>query len=179
MAKQEFIQERITYFKALKNRTEQQELFILLAEKPAKTALDEKKLAALVTAEKALIRATKARATVSKFINAEKKAKQDAENTVKEAERKARTHRLVQQGLLIDFAGLENFDKGLLMGAFLTLNRSLNDTLSPEKKADWKRAGDELLATKDYKLDPPAVQPKATSPGSTSSLRTETPLKDL
>lgn len=177
MAKQEFIQERITYFKALKNRTEQQELFILLAEKPNKTALDEKKLAALVTAEKALIRATKARATVSKFINAEKKAKQDAENAEKEAERKARTHRLVQQGLLLDFAGLENYDKGLLMGAFHNLGRSLIDSVSAEKKADWKRVGDEILAKKDYKLDPPAVQPKATSPA--SSPKPSTKLADL
>lgn len=177
MAKQEFIQERITYFKALKTRTEQQELFILLAEKPNKTAQDEKKLAALVTAEKALIRATKARATVTKFINAEKKAKQDAENAVKESERKARTHRLVQQGLLLDFAGLENYDKGMLMGAFYQLENSLVTSASAEKKASWKMIGDEILAKKDYKLDPPAVQPKATSSASTS--KPEIPLADL
>lgn len=131
--------DRITHLKGLKSRTEQQELLVLLAEKPAPTSLDEKKLTALIRAEKAVVRASRARQVVSNLINAEQKA-------AKEAERKARNHRLIQQGLLIDFAALENWNHGELLGALMSMSKS--DSISPEKRAEWKRAGTALLATK-------------------------------
>lgn len=131
--------DRIAYLKGLKFRTEQQELMVLLAEKPARTSPDEKKLSALIRAEKAVVRASKARQVVSNLINAEHKA-------AKEAERKARNHRLIQQGLLIDFAALENWNHGELLGALMSMSKS--DAISPEKRAEWGRAGSALLASK-------------------------------
>ena len=68
-------------------------------------------------------------------------------NEGKADERRARNHRLIQQGLLLDFAGLEAWDRGLLLGALLSMGKS--DAITPEKKADWKRAGDALLAQKE------------------------------
>ena len=131
--------DRIAHLKGLKSRTEQQDLLVLLAEKSARIPLDEKKLSALIRAEKAVVRASKARQVVSNLINAEHKA-------AKEAERKARNHRLIQQGLLIDFAALENWNHGELLGALMSMSKS--DAISPEKRAEWGRAGSALLASK-------------------------------
>jgi hypothetical protein len=58
---QEWLQDRVAYLKGLKSPNDQQALLVLLAEKPTRDAQDEKKLAALVRAEKAAIRAAKAR----------------------------------------------------------------------------------------------------------------------
>ena len=134
--------ERIAYLKSLKSRTEQQELLILLSEKTDANKND-KKLSALIQFEKATVRASKARQAVNNLLNAEQKA-------AKEADRKARNHRLIQQGLLIDFTGLEGWDRGELMGALMSMSKS--NSLTPEQRAEWKRSGDALLSSKEQKL---------------------------
>lgn len=135
-AKQSWEAKRVQYIDGLKKPSEAQQLFALLFKKAPRTELEEKKLTALVKAEKATERALNARVAVSKIIN---EGKAD--------ERRARNHRLIQQGLLLDFAGLEAWDRGLLLGALLSMGKS--DAITPEKKADWKRAGDALLAQKE------------------------------
>jgi predicted ATP-dependent protease len=137
---------RVTYLKGLKSRSDQQELLVLLAEKTARTPQDDKKLAALVRAEKASMRAAKARQEAANLINAERKA-------AAEAERKARDHELYQAAGLLSLAGLVDkktgkptMDRGQLLGALLGLAKvSLDDP----RRADWKRAGDALLSEKE------------------------------
>lgn len=137
MEKIDFTKERVAFFKGLKNRTEQQDLFVLLAEKTTRNSSDEKKLLALIRLEKASIRTTKARIDVAKLINADNKAE-------KEAERKARNHRLIQQGLLFDYAGLERLSRPQMMGILLQ-----NGKLGRGNIADWLVHATEFLATKE------------------------------
>jgi hypothetical protein len=136
---------RVAYLKGLKSRTDQQELLVLLAEKTDRTPKDEKNFAALVKAEKANVRAAKARQEAASLINAERKA-------AAEAERKARDHELYQAAGLLSLAGLVDkktgkptMDRGELLGALLGLAKLPADN---PKRTEWKRAGDALLADK-------------------------------
>lgn len=133
---------RITYLKSLKSRNDQQELLVLLADKKDRTPQDEKKLAALIKAERASVRATKARQEAANLINAERKS-------TAEAERKARDHEMYQAAGLLSLAGLVDkktgrptMDRGQLIGALLGLAKVPQDDA---RRADWKRAGDALL----------------------------------
>lgn len=134
--------ERIAYLRSLKSPSEQQLLLVLLSEKNDEPK-NEKKLSALIKFEKASVRASKARQAVNNLLHAEEKS-------TKEAERKARNHRLIQQGLLIDFASLEDWNHGELLGALISMAKS--DSISLEKRADWKRQGDALISSKEQKL---------------------------
>jgi hypothetical protein len=138
-----WLNDRVTFLKALKTRTEQQELLVLLAENTKRSPLDTKKLAALVKAEKASIRANKARQDAASLINAEKKA-------LATAARNARTHELCESAGLMGLAGLVDtltgkptIDRGELLGALLGLAKV---PAEDPRRADWKRAGDALLA---------------------------------
>jgi hypothetical protein len=133
---------RVTYLKGIKSRNDQQELLILLADKNERTSQDEKKLVALVRAEKASVRAAKARQEAATLINAERKS-------TAEAERKARDHEMYQAAGLLSLAGLVDkktgkptMDRGQLLGALLGLAKVPQDDA---RRADWKRAGDALL----------------------------------
>ena len=136
---------RVSYLKALKSRSDQQELLVLLAEKTDRTPKDEKNLAALVKAVLANMRAAKARQEATALINADRKA-------VADAERKARDHEMYQAAGLLSLAGLVDkktgkpvMDRGELLGALLGLAKLPADN---PKRAEWKRAGDVLLAEK-------------------------------
>lgn len=137
MENNDWLQDRVAYLKGLKSPSDQQALLVLLAEKQQRTPQDEKKLAAIVRAEKASVKAAKARQDAANLINAEKKA-------AKEADRKARNHRLILQGVLFDLAGLENRSRGELLGLLL----AAATTDDPQRWASWKAKGDALLAEK-------------------------------
>ena len=141
-----WLKDRIAFLKGLKSRTEQQELLIMLVENTERTAQDTKKLVALAKAEKANVRAAKARLEAANLINAERKA-------AAEAERKARDHEMYQAAGLLSLAGLVDrktgkptLDRGELLGALLGLAK-----VPPHdpRRADWKRAGDAMLAEKE------------------------------
>jgi len=139
--KDEWLRDRVAYLKGLKSPTDQQSLLVLLAENPARTSQDEKKLAALVRAEKTAQRAAKARQEVTTLLQAEKRA-------AKEAERKARNHRLIEQGLLFDLAGLSSRSRGEMLGLLL----AAASTVDEQKWAAWKVKGDALLAEKSSEV---------------------------
>jgi hypothetical protein len=149
MENDSWLKDRVAFLKGLKSRTDQQELIVLLAENKARTALDEKKLAVLVKAEKASIRASKARQQASKLINSEKK-------TIADAAKKARTHNLCESAGLLGLAGLVDtmtgiptLDRAELLGALLGLSKVPADD---HRRTDWKRAGDTLLASSTRKV---------------------------
>ena len=73
-----------------------------------RTPEQEKKLSALIKAEKAIDRANKQKVVVRKLLNAEK-----------EAERKARTRHLIQLGALFEIANLDQRDPAELLGVLL------------------------------------------------------------
>ena len=102
-------------------------MLVLLAENPNRTAHDDKKFNAIIRAEKASLRATKARQDAANLINSEKKAAAKAERT-------ARTHELCNSAGLLILAGLVDsktgkptLDKGELLGALLGLEKVPED----------------------------------------------------
>jgi Conjugal transfer protein TraD len=98
--------------------------------------------AALLRLEQANDRAAQARVAAAKLIQAERRQTQ-------EAECKARTHRLIQQGVLFDLAGLETRSRSELLGVLLAAAK----TDDPHRWATWKQAGDTLLAQKGEAVD--------------------------
>lgn len=138
MENDSWLKDRVAHLKGLKTRSDQQELLVVLAEKQNRTPQDEKKLAVLAKAEKAAIRAAKARLDAANLINSEKKA-------AKEEERRTRNHRLIMQGVLFDLAGLEGRSRGEILGLLL----AASTTEDPQRWASWKVKGDALLAEKE------------------------------
>jgi hypothetical protein len=133
----EWLMNRVAFLKGLKSGSEPQQLLVLLAEKPDRSAAENQLLAALVRLEQANDRAAQARLAATKLIQANKR--QSAK-----AERKARAHRLIQQGVLFDLAGLEHRSRGELLGLLLAAAK----TEDPQRWVAWKQAGEALLAEK-------------------------------
>lgn len=137
----EWLDGRLAYLRGLKAPNEQQRLLIALADKASRTADDERKMTALVRAEKAAERAAKAKADAARILNADKLA-----------ERKARDRELYNTAGLLILAGLVDSktgkptcDRGELLGALASLaDAQVDDT----KKKAWKAKGDALLAGK-------------------------------
>ena len=143
--------DRLIYLKALKSRTDQQELLVYLAQKPDRIPQDNRKLLMLVKAEKASVKAALARQQVATLLAAEKRS-------AGQAERKARNHRLIQQGVLFDLAGLANRSRGELLGLLIAAAATENET----RWTVWKIRGDALLAD---------IEPlKSTEPGNTQNV---------
>ena len=143
MKSDEWLKDRVAYLKGLKPRNEQQELLVLLAEKPNRTAQEDKKFNAIIRAEKASQRATKARQDAAKLINEENRV-------AAKAERAARTHELCNSAGLLILAGLVDtktgkpaIDKGELLGALLGLAKV---PVEDPRRKEWKRAGDSIIA---------------------------------
>ena len=114
---------------------------MLLHDKHSRTKEEERQLEVLLKAERAKVAAKKAEAAAAKMLGAKN-----------DTERKARNHRLIQQGLLIDFAGMEGWDWGELLGGLVALS-------STQKRDGWKQRGDALLAEKTtLKVKSPATR---------------------
>lgn len=133
----DWLGDRIKHIKGLKSPNDQQALLVALAEKDNRSDPEEKKLAALIRAERASVRATKARQEAANLIYAEQRE-------AATAARKQRTNRLILQGLLFDLAGLETRSRGELLGLLLSAS-----TMTDQARwASWKERGDALLAEK-------------------------------
>lgn len=133
--KKRWEEKRVEYITGLKRPTEAQQLLALLFKKSNRTPDETKKLAALLKAEKATVRAGEANAAIEKMLS-----------SAKDEERRARNHRLIQQGILFDLAGLDTISRGEMLGALLAAAASAKD--KPEVWASWKKSGDALLAEK-------------------------------
>ena len=138
----EWLQQRLSYIKALKSPSEQQSLIAMLAEKDTLTPPEEKKLNVLIRAEKAQQRAIEARSKAMALINAEKKA-------AARAERKARDHELFKVAGLLSLDGLVDKETGKpvgdvasLVGALAGLSELPRDN---PKWQEWKQKGNEIL----------------------------------
>lgn len=138
----EWLTDKVAYIKGLKSPSEQQQLLVLLTEKPVRDANDKKKLAAIIKAEKAAERATKARLAATAMIQSEKKA-------AAAAARKARTHELCESAGLMGLAGLVDtttgkptIDRAELLGALLGLAKVPADD---QRRSQWRQAGADLL----------------------------------
>lgn len=140
----DWLANRLAYIKGLKHPTKQQELLLLLGTTPPTDSEDEKTLRALIKAEKAVIAAEKAKADVTRRLNAAAKAAD-----------KQRTHELIQSGLLLVAAGLVDkktgkpkIDRAELVGALTSLAK-----LPPqhERRTAWRQEGEQMLAHYEQK----------------------------
>ena len=87
--KDEWITARLAYLRGLKSPSELQRLMMLLADKPDRTPEEDRKLNAVVRAERAAVFAAKARMDATNIVNNKDRGK-------KAAEKKARDHRLIE-----------------------------------------------------------------------------------
>lgn len=129
----QWLLERVEYLRKLKAPSEQQRLLMQLAERPDRSPADDRHLAVLVRAEKADERLAKLRASAARVVSEEKTTA-----------RKARNHRLIQQGLLLDLVGLESRDPAELAGALADL-AEVDDSA---RWVQWKIKGQTILARK-------------------------------
>jgi hypothetical protein len=134
--KQSWEEKRVQYIAGLKKPTEAQQLLAILFKKTDRTPGEDKKLAALIKAEKATVRALDANAAITKMMS-----------SAKDDERRARNHRLIEQGILFDLAGLDQRSRGEMLGALIAAVASAKS--NPEHWASWKAKGDALLAEKE------------------------------
>jgi hypothetical protein len=133
--KQSWEEKRVQYIDGLKKPTEAQQLLSILFKKEGRTEEENKTMAVLIKAERAIERAQNANAAITKMMNG-----------AKENERRARNHRLIQQGILFDLVGLDTRSRGEMLGALIAAVASAK--ANPEHWATWKAKGDALLAEK-------------------------------
>jgi hypothetical protein len=116
-----------------------------LTDNATRTKEENKQLEVLLKAERAKVLAKKATLAATKLLGANK-----------DAERKERNHRLIQQGLLIDMANMQGWDKGELLGGLITLaNTKITD------RSNWKHHGDAVLAKEKTAQVAPVAAPAA------------------
>ena len=70
----EWINARLSHIRALKQPSDQQRLLLILADLPSRTAEQDRQFAALIRAERAADRYTRARASAARIVDAEKRA---------------------------------------------------------------------------------------------------------
>lgn len=131
-----WLNENLSKLKAKDKLSKQEKLLIELAErkKPEEFAM----LQTLVRAQKAADRADAARIKAMTAIRSKEKRRA-------EEERKARNHRLIKQGLLFDYLGLDSRSREELAGILMAAAR-VNDN---ERIEIWRKAGAEFLKSKE------------------------------
>lgn len=124
----------LDFLKALSRPTDYQKLLIELYEKTDRTAIEDKKLSALIRTEKATIRANKAKQDMQNLLNAERSKE-------KALERKARTKRLIELGALFDIANLGHHDPATLVGMLSSIKIAPDDA----RWSKWHDQGVSIL----------------------------------
>lgn len=137
----DWLKGRLAYLRGLKAPSDHQRLLLLLTDKPDRTPEDERKLIALVRAEKAAERAQKARANAARIVNAEKLATRKA----RDRELYNAAGLMILAGLVDSRTGMPVLDRGELLGALMELSRV---PLEDKRRMQWKRNGDAMLAEK-------------------------------
>lgn len=138
---------RAEFLRCLKKPTAHQSALLALLDASERTPTQEKALALLVRNERSAERMQKLAARLRKD---QSEAGRWLDSTKKEA-RKARNHRLILQGLLFDWVGLESLDRAEMAG----LLAEAAETVSPERRARWNVKGQRLLEQKERALARP------------------------
>lgn len=131
----EWLAAKIAHIHGLKNSTQQQKLFSMLAQLTKRTEIQQRQLAAFIKAEKLEDRAAAARAQTNKLISSASRVE-----SVKA--RKERTRRLIELGGLVVKAGMDGWATTEIMGMLAAGAHSAND----ERRAVWATRGAEVFA---------------------------------
>jgi hypothetical protein len=132
--------ELITYLKKLRRPNKFQLQLLDLHQKQDLSATEKKTYQALIKAEISSQRARKAKSQARHLVV-------DEQQKAATEERKARNHRLILQGTLIDLAGLQDRSRGEILGMLL-----MAELADEARWAAWKTEGDALLAAKGEEL---------------------------
>lgn len=135
MAMPAWANEKIEELRAVKSPSDAQRLAVMLADKADRSDAETRNLQALLKAERAADRARSARAAAARLVA-----------NASEAERKARTRRIIELGGLVELAGLADLDRGAVLGLLLDAAKRASDA---EALATAKRAGDALLSSRE------------------------------
>ena len=133
--KGDWVDAHLAYLRGLTSHNDTQKFFILLAEKQDKTLKEKRTFALLVKSEKALQIAQIAQAKVSSVLD-EKAGK----------ERRERTHKLIQLGLLFGYSELDESPRDFLAGLLL-----LGANMPEQERQKLSELGADLLAKKEPK----------------------------
>lgn len=125
---------RIAYLRGLRRPSKDQRLLLELIDLNSGSTEDEEKIEALWRVERAAARLDDARAKSRRLVYGEKVSA-----------RKARTHKLVQLGLLVHKAEL-HLDHGLALGALMDCAQRLRQPGGQDLADRWKSAGDKAIA---------------------------------
>lgn len=145
--KLDWLSGHLLFLKGLKSPSETQQLLILLAGKKERTAKEQKTFDVMVKSEKAAEKAKAARSAVSSMLSSAKKEEAAAE-------RKSRTHGLIQNGLLFDYAKLTHLSRAELLGLLIAGASS-----PPNLIKEWSARGVAMLAVKEPPKAAPATKP--------------------
>lgn len=125
---------RIAYLRGLRRPSKDQRLLLELIDLHSGSAEDEEKIEALWRVERAAARLDDARVKSRRLVYGEKVSA-----------RKARTHKLVQLGLLVHKADM-HLDHGLALGALMDCAQRLRQPGSQDLADRWKSVGDKAIA---------------------------------
>lgn len=124
---------RIAYLRGLHRPSKDQRLLLELIDLNSGSSGDKEKIDALWRVERAAARLDDAKVKSRQLIYGEKVSA-----------RKARTHKLVQLGLLVHKADM-HLDHGLALGALMDCAQRLNQPGGQDLADRWKSAGDKAI----------------------------------
>jgi hypothetical protein len=128
----------VRYIKGLKTPTDSQHLLVQLYETQPRTSKQDRELAALARLERINEKADAARQSAHRIL-------QDK----RQRDRKEREHRLIQIGALVEIAGFDTIDRGMLLGGFLHLAEQLRGPHRDTIQQTFKLRGDTLLKQRE------------------------------
>lgn len=137
-----WLKNKVSYLTGLKKKADNQALLVALAENPARTPTEDRKLNALVALEKAADRHAEALAKAQRVI-------EGSDNEFARKKKKERDRRLILQGILFDLAELDNRSRGEMLGGLMALAQ--NAATNPDRWAVWEKVGDAKLAEHEKK----------------------------
>lgn len=134
----DWLTSRVRYIKGLKTPTDSQRLLVQLYETQPRSSKQDRELAALARLERINEKADVARQSAQRIL-------QDK----RQRDRKEREHRLIQIGALVEIAGFDTIDRGMLLGGFLHLAETLRGADREATQQTFKLRGDTLLKQRE------------------------------
>ncbi len=142
---------RIAYLRGLRRPSKDQRLLLDLIDLNSGTSEDKEKIDALWRVERAAARLDDARAKSRQLVYGEKVSA-----------RKARTHKLVQLGLLVHKADM-HLDHGLALGALLDCAERLRKPGGQDLADRWKSIGDKAITEWEHNARQSVLKPIVSS----------------
>lgn len=134
----DWLASRVQFIKGLKSPSDSQRLLVQLYEASTRTAKQDRELSALAKLERINDKADAARQQAQRILVDKR-----------QRDRKEREHRLIQVGALVEIAGFDSIDKGMLLGGFLHLAEQLRGPHSQDLLQTFKMRGDQILKQRE------------------------------